>query len=175
MKFQNLALLAVVVATLVACGGGGSDTPAANPTPIAAGPADKYVGTWGNCQSITGGANGIVSVRSDFVFTKTAPAAMSLSVNGVGFTGANCSGNTVNPLNGLATATVTLNGTKLIGTDTVDRWDIVGTSQAIPELNGQAKEIGFISGNTLKLSSASVVDPQGYPTALDNFTVFTKR
>jgi hypothetical protein len=171
----NYKLLPIFVVTtlLVACGGG-SDAPALAGAPIAAGPADQYVGTWSNCQPVTGATNGVVSARTDFVFVKTAPAVLSVTVNGAGFAAANCAGNAINVLNGLATATVTLNGTKSIGTDTVDRLDIVGVSQSIPMLNGTVKELGFVSGNTLKFSAGTATDPQGYPTALDNLTVFTR-
>ncbi len=175
MKIRNLALLSVMVTTLVACGGGGGDTPVASAPPMAAGPADKYVGAWGACQNITGGTNGAVSVRIDFVFTKIAPSGMSFSLNGMGFTSPNCGGGVVNPIDGLATGTMVLNGTKSIGVDVVDRLDVVGTSTTNPELNGPAKDLALVAGNTLRFGGASAVDAQGYPTALDNAVVFYKQ
>jgi hypothetical protein len=172
MRFLNISFPALAVVTLVACGGGGGDAPVVNAPPVAASPADKYVGAWRYCQAAAAGrTDGIVSASTDFVITKTAAAQLSLSITVLAFTGVGCSGNTVDQRNG--SATVKLSGTKLIGGNTVDFWDIQGMSD-VPNLDGPGKDIGFISGNTLKLGG-EILDAQGYPVALDDTNVFTKR
>ena len=171
MKLTQFLLAALVAASLAACGGDGNDAPPAIP----AGSADKYVGTWSNCAPVAGATNGVVSARTDFVFAKTAPTALSLSLDGTGFSVAGCSGTVISTIKGLATGSATILGTKaLTSGETVDLINLSVTS-TIPELNGDAQEIAFVSGSTLKLGAATAPDAQGYPTALDNVTVFTKR
>jgi hypothetical protein len=151
----------------VACGGGGDDAaPAAN--------ADKYVGSWGICEPVTGATNGVLSGRTSFVFAKTSSTALSMSLDYTFYKAASCAGAIFSTAAGVATGTVTLNGTKTVGADTVDRLNFVSTSKDIPELNGSFKDIGFITGNTLKLGASSAADAEGYPTALDS-SVFTKQ
>jgi hypothetical protein len=93
MKFCKLSLLSLVVATLVACGGGGGGdaTPAGDA-------ADKFAGTWGQCVPVTGTA-GLLSVRSDLVYTKTGANNLTYSLNGTGYSAANCAGTKLNPVN----------------------------------------------------------------------------
>ena len=171
MKIISILAVSCTFLALVACGGGGGD---AAPAPAAVS-ADKYVGVWGNCQPVTAATNGVLSARSDFVFTKTGATTLSYSVDGTGFKAANCTGPVFNNIKALATGTATINGTKVVGSDTVDRIDFVGVSKDIPELNGPFKEIALIAGNILKLSAPSAADAQGYPTALDNTFLFTKQ
>lgn len=172
MKLTQFFLAALVAASLAACGGGGSDAPPAIP----AGPADKYEGTWGSCAPVPGATNGVVSARTDFVFAKTAPAAVSLSIDGTGFSAAGCGGAVVNTLKGLATGSVTITGTKtLTGGGAVDLLDFSMKSTQIAEFNADFKDIGQISGTTLKVGAQSTLDAQGYPTVLDNALTFTKR
>jgi hypothetical protein len=175
----SLSLIALFTATLTACGGGGGgDTPPPAPAPApttANSGTDKYVGTWGNCRPITGAANGILSGRVDFVFNKTSETVMGGSLNYVYFKTTDCSGVVATTLTSVGTAVVTINGTKLIGTQTVDRLDFIARSATISEFNGSFKEIGLVSGNTLILSASSTLDANGYPTALDTATVFKKQ
>lgn len=80
-----------------------------------------------------------------------------------------------NNIAGIATAAITLNGTKLVGTQTVDRYDLVGKSATIPKLNSNFKDISLVTGNILTLGAGSALDANGYPTALDTANPFTKQ
>lgn len=176
-KFTIYAgMIAAVLAMLAACGGGGGDsTPTASSAPVV-NASDKYVGTWGNCQASTNPANGLASVRIDIVFTKTTGTSMSLVMNGAGFSVPNCvATNQVSSTPSLATGTMTIDGSKVAGADTVDLLSVVFASATAPALNTSGKDIGLVSGNSLKFSATSVADAQGYPTVIDNALVFTKR
>jgi hypothetical protein len=178
MKLHSIFALLAVTATLAACGGGGGDAPTPTPTPVlilASSGTDKYVGTWGNCQPVAPGASGILSARTNFVFTKTNINVMDLSVDGVGYKTTDCSGAAADAITGIGTAVVTINGAKLLGTQTVDRLDFVAKSATISSFNGNLKDLGFITGNTLLFSASSSGDANGYPTALDTTTIFTKQ
>ena len=172
MRFGYFAFLAVATAVLTACGGGGGSDAVPAPATVT---ADKYVGTWGNCAPVTGAANGVLSARTDFVFAKTGPTTLTYSLDGTYFKAVNCTGPVFDTIKAIATGTATINGTKVAGSDTVDRVDFVGVSKDIPELNGAFKEIALITGNILKFSASSTADAQGYPTALDNTTLLTKQ
>jgi hypothetical protein len=175
MKLSLLFASVAVAATLIACGGGGGgDAPAPAPSTASSG-TDKYAGTWGNCTPITGAANGILSGRSDFVFTKTSETVMGGSLNYVYFKTTDCSGAVTTTLTSVGTAIVTINGTKLVGAQTVDRLDFIAKSATVSEFNGSLKDIGLVSGNTIIFGASSAPDANGYPTALDTSTVFTKQ
>jgi hypothetical protein len=167
MKFYKLSLLSLVAATLVACGGGGDSAPAAN--------ADKYVGSWAICVPTTSTTNGVLSGRATYVFAKTTETALSVSLDYTFYGTTNCAGSASTTSTGVATGTVNLNGTKTVGTDTVDRLNFALTSKVDAELNGPFKDIGLISGNTLKFGASSAADAEGYPTAIDSTGVFTKQ
>jgi hypothetical protein len=171
MNRKHTHFYAMVALVLVsACGGGGSD----NAAPANAAAA-KYYGTWSNCAPITGAANGITSFRTDFVFTEGAVNSLNVTVNAAGYTASNCAGTPFNQINAVARGTAILAGTKVVGNATVDlsNWSIV--SQQIPDLNGDFKDIMAVSGNTLKFGAPSAPDAQGYPTAVDDSLVYTKR
>jgi hypothetical protein len=148
---------------------------AAGTTVAASGATDKYVGSWGVCAPVTNATNGVLSALTIFAFTKTGANTMNLSVDGKGFQAANCAGVAFNSFTGLGTALVTVNGTKLIGTQTVDRLDLAAVSRDIPEFNGSLKDIALVSGNVLFLGASSLADTNGYPTALDNVKGWTKQ
>jgi hypothetical protein len=175
MKLHSIFALLAVTATLAACGGGGSgDAPAPAPEPSSTG-TDKFVGTWGRCSPVTGSTNGILSGRNDFVFTKTSATVMDLSVNYVYFKTTDCSGTVANTVSGVGNAIVTINGAKLIGTQVVDRLNLLARSATVSEFNGSLKDIALISGNSLTFGADSAADTNGYATALDTTTVFTKQ
>jgi hypothetical protein len=166
MKFSKVVFLTVATATLVACGGGGggSSSPVATTDVV-----DKYVGTWVVCVARSApntGAN-----KESVTYTKTGPSAVSFAFKQESFASADCTGTpTATPFSQSGTAV--LKGTKVVGADTVDKFEETITS--VPtSLN---KEIAFISGNALKLSDTSSTnfDADGYPTVLDNVYVYIK-
>jgi hypothetical protein len=174
MKLSSLFTLVAVTATLAACGGGGDS--AAPAVALPANTADKYIGSWGSCGVSTGAPNGVLSTRLEFVFTKTSETVLTMSLNGARFTAANCEGDVESTFTGIAIGTVTLNGTKTVGADTVDRLNFVSVAKDIPQFDGSFKDIGLVSGNTLKLGvrSGASLDADGYPTALA-IAVFIKQ
>jgi hypothetical protein len=173
MTLKNLFSLVAMTAVLAACGGGGDAAPA--PAQLPAGAADKFVGSWGSCAPVTGAVNGVLSARTLFVYTKTGATTLNLSVDGQGFKSAGCAGTAFNTITAIGTANVTLNGTKLIGTQTVDRLDYVAKSTSITAFNGNLKDVALVSGTTLTFGGTSVPDANGYPTALDTLGVQTKQ
>jgi hypothetical protein len=158
-------------------GGTISCTKLVAPTPVtgAVTAADKFVGSWGSCTPVTGAANGVVSVRTLFVYTKTGATTLNLSVDGQSFKAANCSGAVFNNVPAIGTAAVTLNGTKLVGTQTVDRLDYLAKSTDIAAFNGNLKDIALVTGTTLTFGASSLADANGYPTVLDTADVLTKQ
>ena len=175
-KFTSYALVSAAVLTmLAACGGGGGDAPVAAPVPASTADAtDKYVGSWGLCTPVTNATNGVVSSRATFVFTKNSATSLSLKVNGTGFSAANCTGAVLNSLVDVVKGTYTLNGTKIIGNDTVDLINLTSTSATIPSFNGSFKDIALVTGTTLYTGASSAADAQGYPTVISRLNVFNK-
>jgi hypothetical protein len=177
MKLSTLFSLVAASALLSACGGGGGGTAAPAAVPVA-GPveaSDKFVGSWAHCDPVTGAANGVLSAKTVFVYTKTGATTLNLSVDGAGYKAANCAGTAFNSITGVATAGVTLNGTKLIGTQTVERLDMVGKSATITALNGNLKDIALVTATTMQFGASSVPDANGYPTVIDTTAVFAKQ
>jgi hypothetical protein len=169
MKLLTLLHVVTMSVAISACGGGGSG--GGGDVALASSPAtaaDKFVGSWGDTcvPSTNGGANGILSARPVFVYTKTGANSLNLSIDALGFAAANCAGVASKTVVGASTAAITLNGTKQIGTQTVDRLDLVAKSTTNPLFNGNFKEIALITGTTLTLSAASTPDSNGYPSAL---------
>jgi hypothetical protein len=165
MKFSKAVFLTVATATLVACGGGGGSS-----SPAAADVVDKYVGTWVACVARSAPSTG--AYKESVTYTKTGPSAVSFAFKQESFASADCTGTpTATPFSQSGTAV--LKGTKVVGADTVDKFEETITS--VPtSLN---KEIAFISGNALKLSDTSSTnfDADGYPTVLDNVYVYIKQ
>jgi hypothetical protein len=177
MTLKNMFSLVAMTAVLAACGGGGGDAapaPAAA-APLAAGAADKYAGAWGLCSPVANATNGVLSARTLFVYTKTGATTLNLSLDGQGFKAANCSGTVFNTVTGIVTAAVTINGTKLVGTQTVDRLDIASKSATVASANGNFKDIALVSSTTFISGASSLADANGYPTLLDTATVLTKQ
>ena len=175
MKLSTLFSLVAMAATLAACGGGGGGDTAAPAAVLPAGAADKFVGSWAHCDPVTGATNGVLSAKTVFAYTKTGATTLNVSVDGVGYKAANCAGTAFNNITGVATATVTLNGTKLIGTQTVERLDMVGKSATITALNGNFKDIALVTATTMLFGASSAADANGYPTVIDTADVFTKQ
>jgi len=150
------------LATLAACGGGGDDSTSATAntlTPTAAA-ADKYVGTWSGCFSDGGGSR-----QDTNVISKTGASSLTANWQEAYYAATGCLG-TPSRTN-IGVANVTLVGSKTIGTDTVDKADILQSTpgaqtekQVLAVLNGQ-----FAIGVTAQ--DKGPVDAQGYPNSLD--------
>jgi hypothetical protein len=170
MKNSILIVPAIVALALVASCGGGDGDPAAGTststtatsatdTTATSGVVDKYVGTWiGPCVSV--GAS--EWEREAFTITKTGDTTFTFSsVNSI-YASSSCSGTPTRSDSG--TGTGTMRGTKTIGTDTVDKIDIVE--------NGTVhKEVVLIKDGKLyngrAASEGGSVDSEGYPATLE--------
>lgn len=167
MKFIKLAVLPIVAVTLLACGGGGggSSAPVAVAV-VAVVVADKYIGTWAACV-----ATAASNTKETFVFAKTSATSSSYIFKQDSYPNSTCAG-TPNPGTFTETGTIIYSGTKTIGTDTVDKFDI---SVVTPSASSN-KGIGIVSGSTLKLGDNSgALDANGYPNTYDSVYVYTKQ
>ena len=152
----------LAIATLTACGGGGSEeAPAIAVVEI----ADKYIGTWVACSSSPS-----TSVRETFIFSKASATKVSYTFTQVGFDNTACSGlPPSSPFS--ATGTFTFAGTKVIDGKTVDKIN----DEFFAPVARTEKGVGFISGTTLTLGSDAPLDAEGYPTALDTAYIYNKQ
>jgi hypothetical protein len=163
MKFQKLVLLVSMASALVACGGGG-DTAVANADVV-----DKYVGTWVAC--IVDQSTKTTSIRETFVYTKTNATSASVSYKEDTYPNLTCAGTTA-PRTFSSSGAVTYVGTKVVGADTVDKYDAVVTTPSARTF----KDISFVQGNTLRLgNTASGFDANGYTNTLSTVEVFAKQ
>jgi hypothetical protein len=157
---STLRLLAggVLLLLLTACGGGdgnaGGSAGGSVTSPSAA--VDNYAGTWVEC--VAGGTGG--SEKNSMTFTKTGDTTMSLAISSRSFGTANCTGAEGPTLTD--SGSVTFNGTKVIGSETVDRIDVVQSTGSFKQVLVIRADGRLYSGN---LSAGT--DGQGYPNALD--------
>jgi hypothetical protein len=167
MKFQNLVFLGFAAAALVACGGGGGSTaPAVAAAAVAADVADKYVGTWSVCV-----ANTASNIKETLVFTKTSATSASYTFKQDTYPNSTCAG-APNPGTYNESGTLIYSGTKAVGADTVDKFDI---SVVTPSASTN-KDIGTVSGTTLKLgNNSAALDANGYPNTFDTVYVYNKQ
>lgn len=153
--FPGLALAAL----LTACGGGDDDPPFA---------ADKYVGTWSMCTS-TGATT---SEKETLILVRgTAINTLDFTSSTTAHFAAGCTGFFGTPQT--QTGTVTFNGTKVIGNETVDRVFIgggLGEKQVlvVRATSPQTMTTGRSS------SEGGTLDADGYPTTLDT-NVFVRQ
>lgn len=158
--FMRLPLL--LAATLAACGGG-DDT--------GNGLADKYVGVWASpCTDLSAALGRPNSYKTLLTLKKTADAAYSSEGGNTEWANATCAGGGTPILGESGTTVFTIVGTKVVGSDTVDKLNF----GAAPSLR---KSISMVSadGRSLRLGSdASVFDADGYPSTLYP-TVYTKQ
>lgn len=154
---SGLALVALVTA----CGGGDDDEP-----PFT---ADKYVGTWTMCTptgATTSEKETIVLVRGtaintlDFISTNTAHFA------------ADCTGFFGTPQT--ETGTVTFNGTKVIGVETVDRAFIASGGLGEKQVLVVRPTIPQTLAVGRTASDGGTLDADGYPTTLES-AVFVRQ
>jgi hypothetical protein len=160
MKLSTLFSLVAMTATLAACGGGGGST-AANPNPpVTADVVDKYVGTWVACYP---NAAGTRSSKDTIVITKSSATSMVVDAKGDDFANASCTGT---PAGTPFTSKDRddFKGTKIIGTDTVDKFEETDLQGTVPVY----KQIYLIKGNKLIYGAGfAAKDADGYPVALD--------
>jgi hypothetical protein len=162
MKFASFLSSLLASAALVACGGGGSSTPS---TAIPSGDvADKYIGTWAVC--VPDLVMQPAASKFIFTFTKTSATSVSFLLKQETHNNSSCAGAAPSTN---TTGTFKFAGTKAVGADVADKIDVVTTIPA-----GGGKDLGFVSGNTMKLGDESS-DANGYPNALDTVNVFVKQ
>ena len=163
--FRRLSLVLPLLmgAALVACGGG--DDGAASEA------ADKYVGSWTSaCTDLSAALGRPNSYKSTLTLRKTGAASYASETGNVEWANASCTGPST-PIVGESGATVfTIVGTKLIGSDTVDKLSYPLGATGV----GKSVVLVSASGLSLRLGNPNAVDSDGYPTALDA-TVFTKQ
>ena len=122
-----------------------------------ASPVDKYVGTWSQCfNEATGSARDTFTLSKTGTFTASAPGTDTI------YASPNCSGTaTTKATSG---TTVTFQGTKTLGTETVDKVDLIQQGVFVKSVvvikNGQ-----LYVGRTFR--DGGSVDSEGYPTSLE--------
>ncbi len=166
-----------MIATFLAACGGGENSSATTPTIPTTSAAEKYVGTWlSDCDTFT--------ERTRLVITKTSEKSLRIVGTTTDFGAANCA-STNNPVVVLTVdATVSLVGTKTIGTDTVDTITAVAT---VTQTTDTTEPVGTVknfqdvlkfSGNQLQTGDtdpAAPKDPSGFPTRLDPSQIYIKQ
>lgn len=145
---------------LTACGGGSDSASTSNTSgnTNVADPVDKYVGTWSACLTVKSGG----SDQNTITATKTSATTINFSGQDIYYTSADCTGTPADTVPSSAQATHV--GTKQIGTDTVDKWNVQAPLTTFKTVtlvaNGQ---ITF----GLNASDGGAVDAEGFPTTWD--------
>ena len=204
MNTKLLIVGAVSLLALAACGGGGGVVSAPTAAPAAAAPAappaapaagqaaDKYTGTWAtacfrNLDGVTLASNGALMFQTrSYTFSPISAAVVSLVWKDTYFapTDTTCSQASLGNVTRPNTNTATIDGTKVIGANTVDKitpavaLPFPGLSAGTYIFNGvrypgsynqpnNGKLIASVTATTLTLGFDSVLDVNGYPTVLD--------
>ena len=198
MNTKFLLISAMSLIALTACGGGGSgSTPAAAPaaTPVASAAVqavDKYTGTWQtacflNLDSVTLASNGgLLYQTRAYTFSPTTATVASLVWKDTYFgpLDTTCSQASLGNVTRPNTNSVSIDGTKVVGPNTVDKvtpavaLPFPGLSAANYVFNGvrypgvynspsNGKLIAFVTATTLTIGVDSVLDANGYPSVLD--------
>lgn len=161
--------LAIALGLLGGCGGGDDDTaaapaaPAPNPGPTAPGVAvgiDKYVGSWTACIPEANSR----SSRENLTVAKTGDASGSFTVAATEYSGTNCTGAPVRTEN--EAGSFTLIGTKTIGTETVDKVNIVVGNIQQKQVFVVRADGRFHTGIPTD-EPGSAADAEGYPGAIE--------
>ncbi len=145
-----------LAALLSACGGGGDSDFA----------GDKYIGTWAMCTSTATGI-GIPTWEKETlsITAGTTPNTLAFASSNATYFNAECTGAFGTPQ--LESGTVTFNGTKVIGFDTVDRVFIASGGL------GEKQVLVIRTTNPLTLltgrssGEGGTLDSEGYPNTLD--------
>lgn len=154
MKINSVFAALLTSLTLVACGGGGGTAPTAVDV------TDKYLGSWTICTADQTNAN--TSIKTIFDFKKINVSSISFTLVDDSYSNSTCSGTAI-PGSDYGAGVANFAGTKLVGSETVDKIDF---TLATPEVK-TVKDIGFYNGSGLKFGNDALVDSNGYPTALD--------
>jgi hypothetical protein len=173
MSISKLLLISISSAFLVACGGGNSSatspTSAGDSSTPSTSAIDKYVGTWVSaCDSF--------QERNYVTITKASETVLNYSIVYRQWSDASCTtGMTVLPES--ASGTMTANGTKTIGADTLDKFIqvVVGVGGITSGTFNQVVKFSatqFQLGNT---DSGAPLDAQGYPNQLDPAEIYIKQ
>ena len=167
-KFTIYAATSVALLTLlVACGGGGSSTPAQ--TPVVADVTDKYVGTWTVCVPNAPAAS-VGATKEVINWKKTSATVATYDFTQTSYANTTCAGTPTST--NTSTGTDTFVGTKLIGSTSVDKISVIDSTAPTTTLKG----ISTVVGNLLKTGDGnSPLDAEGYPTALDTVYIYTKQ
>ena len=179
MKLISIVSSMTLLVLLASCGGGSDDpapaasatTPATTPTTPAPAPTEtalKYAGTWVGCFP-----NGAASSRETLVITQLTPAVLSATSTETNYAAASCAGaagtTKTNP------STFTVDGSKTIGTDTVDKVTITQPGRPAQKqvvlAKGTAPVMLFVGKQA---ADGGAVDAEGYPTTLEPLG-FTKQ
>lgn len=147
-----------LAAVLSACGGGGDDAKL-----VSNGTTDPYVGNFQSaCIQENPGNPATTSYRIKRSVVKKSQTVAEVTESYVDYSGPSCAGTgTPVPGNSGTIATVTINGTKVVGGKTVDKVTIV-------EPIGTEKNIIYTDGSSLFFGEDSgTVDAEGYPVNLD--------
>jgi hypothetical protein len=173
MKARKSGLIATMLLSLIACGGGGNTPPAAQDV-LVPGPADKYVGIWAakECIGLPSNDEGFLSARGQFTISKTGPNTLNFKLASEGFKAPNCTGVAEGGRGSVPDETYTLNGTTLIGGVTVDK-ALFGPDSISAEVR---LNLGmFIAGNEFTIVFNGKPGVTSLPTSLDSILVYTKR
>jgi hypothetical protein len=163
MKSSVLALGALTVCVLAACGGGGGDSDAAaseSPAQVQANPAlAKYVGTWEICQPFNAGSatyrTRVLSVQGD---------TATVEMDKVDFSAPGCTGTTIFDVTVKGTAKLA-GGTKIATGKT--SCETVGNVRRCTTPSAAYEKVVFTySGLTLRAGSLDVSLPTPNTTAL---------
>lgn len=178
MKLISIVSSMTLLVLLASCGGGSDDpaptastTPGTTPTTPATTPTEtalKYAGTWVGCFP-----NGAASSRETLVITQSTATVLSATSTETNYAAASCAGaagtTRTNP------STFTVDGSKTIGTDTVDKVTITQPGRPAQKqvvlVKGTAPVMLFVGKQA---SDGGVVDAEGYPTTLEPLG-FTKQ
>ena len=162
-KVVSLGSCLAVVVFLASCGGGSNDpapTASTTPTPPAA-TALKYAGTWVGCFP-----NGTASARNTLVLTQSTTASISATQTDTNYAAASCAGAAGTTTTNSSTGTV--DGTKTIGTDTVDKVTITQSGRPAQKqvllVKGTAPVMLFVGKQA---ADGGAVDAEGYPATLE--------
>jgi hypothetical protein len=153
---------ATLVGVLAGCGGGGDgdgDRLFNGLTPPASAALEKYVGTWRNCAPV-----GADSELDTITITRTGETTANFSSTLTTHTGAGCTGTAT--ASGAESGSITWSGTKTIGTETVDKIDILMGTKSEKQVAAVRADGTFHTGIPVG-ETGSNPDAQGYPGALD--------
>lgn len=124
-----------------------------------ASPVDKYTGTWGGCFGFSSSAE---SEKEIVTITKTGNTTASVASSTTHHASTNCTGTVTRSKN--STLAVTFRGTKILGSDTVDKVEVVDNG-VLEKTVLLIKDGQFYTGRDAV--DGGSFDSEGYPTSLN--------